>query len=99
MTTKKPETPACEAAGRFDKLLNENGFRSNTKLAKLLGVSDATISRYRSGERAPSPDRLAEICRKVPLSADEVLGLNLEGAWPSHEAARWRRAVSLADST
>jgi transcriptional regulator with XRE-family HTH domain len=64
---------------------------SNTDLARRIHVKDAAISRYRSGSRAPSPDRLVEICLATGLSADEILGLDVNRDWPSHEAARARK--------
>ncbi len=90
MPTKKP---AWKAAGRLDKLLEDLEI-SNVELARRLGMKDAAISRWRSGSRAPSPDRLAEICRATGLSADEILGLDADREWPSHEAARARRLLA-----
>ena len=92
-TTRKKDEPAWEAAGRFDKLLKEQGFKTHVEVAERLGVSDSTVNRWRSGDRAPSADWLAHICRTLGLSADEVLGLNVDGGWPSHEATRTRRAL------
>jgi transcriptional regulator with XRE-family HTH domain len=95
MATK---SPAWQAAQRFDKLLTAKGFKDNVRLAKLLGVKDATISRYRSGERAPNPDRLTAICQTTGLSADEILGLNVDGAWPSHTEARADRKLAAIEA-
>lgn len=66
-----------EGAARLDRALDRKRV-SNTALAKELGVTDATVSRYRSGERAPDPDTLAKICRVAGISADHVLGVSVE---------------------
>jgi transcriptional regulator with XRE-family HTH domain len=90
--------PSWEAAQTLDRLLKREGW-SSTRLARELGVAQATISRYRSGERAPDPDMLTRICRVSGLSADEILGLPTDREWPSHEVARlrrWRAGVERA---
>jgi transcriptional regulator with XRE-family HTH domain len=63
-----------EGCRRLDRLLKRQHI-SSTDLAKTLGVAQATVSRYRSGERAPDPNTLAAICRAVGVSADYLLGL------------------------
>lgn len=85
--------PAWAGASRLDDLLRRGGWTS-TRLATVLRVSQATVSRYRSGERAPDPDRLVDICRATGLSADEILGLPLNSESASHEAARLRAAFA-----
>lgn len=85
--------PAWAGAQRLDDLLRRGGW-SSTRLAVALGVSQATVSRYRTGERAPDPDRLVDICRVTGLSADEILGLPLDHEGASHEAARLRAAFA-----
>ena len=89
MPTKKP---AWKAAGRLDKLLEDLEI-SNVELARRIGTKDSAVSRWRSGTRAPNPDRLVDVCRATGLSADEILGLDTDRDWPSHEAARARRLL------
>lgn len=60
---------------RLDRLMKGRRV-SSAALARKLNVTQATISRYRSGERAPDPDTLAAICRELGASADQLLGLS-----------------------
>jgi transcriptional regulator with XRE-family HTH domain len=76
-----------KAAGAFDKLLKEKGITS-AEVARLVKVSGATISRYRSGERAPDPDSLAAICQTLGISADELLGLDVSEQRAADHLAR-----------
>ncbi len=77
-------------AERLNKLVEARGL-TNRRLGDLVGVSHASISRYRSGERAPDPDTLAALCRELCVSADELLGLN------SDERRETERALARRD--
>ncbi len=83
------------AAGAFDKLLKAKGL-SNVELGRRVRVSGATISRYRSGERAPDPNTLAAICKAVGISADELLGLEVNDQRAADHLAR--EAARLAEA-
>jgi transcriptional regulator with XRE-family HTH domain len=65
-----------EGCGRLDRLMKARRM-SSAELGRRLGVAQATISRYRSGERAPDPNTLAAICRELGGSADQLLGLSV----------------------
>jgi len=85
------------AAAAFDKLLKAKGL-TNVEVARLIKVSSATISRYRSGERAPDPDSLAVMCQALGISADELLGLEVsEQRAADHLAREAARLVEAAD--
>ena len=62
-------------AARLAAALVDQGV-TNVAAGRELHVSDATISRYASGERAPDPDTLAHLCRFLKVSADHLLGLS-----------------------
>ena len=51
---------------------------SQTELASFLGLSQRTISHYENGSAEPSLQNLFEICNTLHVSADELLGINLE---------------------
>lgn len=49
---------------------------TNEKLGELLFSAPSTISGYRTGKRTPSIYVLTQICRKLSVSADYLLGLS-----------------------
>jgi transcriptional regulator with XRE-family HTH domain len=59
---------------RLDQALHRMGLTS-TQLAREMGLDASIINRYRSGDRTPSPTRLAYLIRRANASADEILGL------------------------
>lgn len=73
MSTKAEMWEGC---GRLDRMMKARRI-SSAELGRRLGVAQATISRYRSGERAPDPDTLAAICRELGGSADQLLGITV----------------------
>ena len=59
---------------RISELLRENG-QSQKELAMLIGVTEAVISRYISGDREPKPETLANIATALRTSSDDLLGI------------------------
>lgn len=59
---------------RLDQIMRRRGL-TNKMLAESLYVAETTISGYRSGRRAPDPERMKEICLAVPVSANYLLGI------------------------
>lgn len=51
---------------------------SQRDIAKELGLGDATISKYFSGERTPNADRIVDLCTIFNCSADWLLGMDNE---------------------
>ena len=51
---------------------------SQAELASFLGLSQRTISHYENGSAEPSLQSLYEICNTLQVSADVLLGINLE---------------------
>lgn len=45
------------------------------QLAHLTGITEATVSRYITGEREPKADAIYSICKALNISADWLLGL------------------------
>lgn len=56
----------------IDKLLKENGLKQKD-LADAIGVSESSISKYRSGERIPKVDVLTKIADYFGVSTDYLL--------------------------
>ncbi len=66
--------PVLSWTTRLDDALSRAKL-TNVRLGEDMGVDDSTISRFRSGERNPSPDELAYLCWRAGVPVDEVLGL------------------------
>lgn len=47
-----------------------------TEIAKMIGVSQQTISHYIKGDKMPALDTLANLCLKLDLDPVEILCLN-----------------------
>ncbi len=92
---REPTASAWVGAAVLNQILSRAEI-DNTAFGKMLGVSHATISRYRSGDRAPDPDTLAAIARTLGVSADELLGL--KPLPPIDRVALRRRVIELADA-
>ncbi len=45
------------------------------ELAKKIGVSPQTVSKYMKHDIFPALDTLAKICKEIDVSADYILGL------------------------
>lgn len=73
-------------AKRLAESLRRSGF-SKVEAGRRLGMSHATICRYTSGERAPSPDMLVRLCRLLGVTADYLVGLAKEPAASSEVVA------------
>lgn len=63
---------------RISKMLKQRGM-TQRDLAIKIGVTEVTISRYISGERIPKAHTLGNIAKALNTTADNLLGLNLEG--------------------
>lgn len=60
---------------------------SNEKVGKLLGVSHATVSRYRSGDRLPNIDVMGRIAR--------ILGWSMDDQYRAREAGSYATEFTL----
>lgn len=66
-----------ELGNRISEVLKRNN-QSQKDLAARIGVSEAVISRYISGERDPKPDMLANIATALHTTSDYLLGIERE---------------------
>ncbi|MCM1438392.1 MAG: helix-turn-helix domain-containing protein [Roseburia sp.] len=48
---------------------------TQTEIAKQLGITQSTVSKYLRQDKFPSIDTFANLCRVLDVSADEILGL------------------------
>lgn len=61
-------------AQRFREILNESKI-SRYKLAKDLGLSQATIKNWYYGDNEPKATQIAMLCQYLEISADYLLGI------------------------
>ncbi|MBE5875678.1 MAG: helix-turn-helix transcriptional regulator [Lachnospiraceae bacterium] len=61
--------------GEKIKLARKEAGISQKELAERLQVYQKDISRWENGERTPSLEAFAQICRELKVSADEMLEL------------------------
>lgn len=59
---------------RIADLLNGKGMQQK-ELAERIGLTEATMSRYISGERDPKPEVLANIATALHTTSDYLLGI------------------------
>ncbi len=65
-------------AQRLTELLKEKGV-SQKELAELVGVTEASISRYMNSERIPKSEIIANIATALHTTSDYLLGTEKEG--------------------
>lgn len=78
-----------ELGGRISELLKEKRLTQKT-LAQRIGVTEAVISRYISGEREPKPDVLANIATALHTTSDYLLGIETD----EYSHSRIRRMIA-----
>jgi transcriptional regulator with XRE-family HTH domain len=59
---------------RVAALLRSKGMQQK-ELAEMIGITEATMSRYISGERDPKPETLANIATALHTTSDYLLGI------------------------
>lgn len=52
---------------------------SQTEIAKRLGITQSTVSKYLRINKYPSLDTFANLCAILDVSADDILGLSFSG--------------------
>lgn len=62
---------------RITNALQKQGM-TQKKLAERIGVTEAVISRYISGDREPRPDTLANMATALHTTSDFLLGIERE---------------------
>lgn len=63
---------------RIADLLRSKGIQQK-ELAERVGLTEATMSRYISGERDPKPEMLANIATALHTTSDHLLGIEPDG--------------------
>lgn len=56
----------------LDKIAYQNGIRSDTKLARHLGVNRSTLARWRSGESTPNYGTLSLMVLRDGITIEEM---------------------------
>lgn len=67
-----------ELGNRIAESLQAKGLTQRS-LAQRIGVTEAVMSRYISGEREPKPDMLANIATALGVTSDYLLGIEYDG--------------------
>ncbi|MCH3973383.1 MAG: helix-turn-helix domain-containing protein [Oscillospiraceae bacterium] len=84
------------------KRISEALKRSNTQqkeLAERIGITEAVMSRYISGDREPKPDMLANIATALNTTSDYLLGIEHdEFDYPRIRRMIARNASAMTDS-
>lgn len=62
---------------RISNALKKQGM-TQKELAERIGITEAVISRYISGDREPKPDTLANIATALHTTSDFLLGIECE---------------------
>lgn len=60
---------------RFNEILQTTD-KSQTEIAKAIGVAKQCVSDYKHGKTVPSIETLYLLCRYLEVSADYLLGLS-----------------------
>ena len=66
-----------ELGNRIAESLQAKGLTQRS-LAQHIGVTEAVMSRYISGEREPKPDTLANIATALGVTSDYLLGIEYD---------------------
>lgn len=86
-----------ELGFRITETLQKRGM-TQRGLAERIGVTEAVISRYVSGEREPKPNVLANIATVLSTTSDYLLGIeNGEFSFPSIKRIIARNSGSLTE--
>ena len=59
---------------RLREAINQSEL-TKSELARQLGISQSTVSKYLHQNKYPSIDTFANLCRILDVSSDEILGL------------------------
>lgn len=86
-----------ELGRRISDLLRSKGMQQR-ELAKRIGLTEATMSRYISGERDPKPEVIANIATALHTTSDYLLGIEPdEFNFPRVQRMIARNASALTD--
>ena len=74
MRAKNGGTRLSEIQRRLREEIKNCGL-TQKEIAKAIGVSPQTVSRYMHGDIFPALDTLARLCRLLDISSDYILGI------------------------
>lgn len=74
---------------RISETLRNRGM-TQKELAERIGVTEAVVSRYISGDREPKPEMLANIATALHTTSDFLLGIEME----EYSHSRIRRMIA-----
>ena len=63
-----------EIQAKLREAINTSGM-TQTEIARQLGISPNTVSKYMRLNKFPSLETFANLCKVLDVSADEILGL------------------------
>lgn len=66
-----------ELSERIKMFMKEKGL-SQKELAKLSGITEASMSKYLSGERTPRIDVIVNLANALQITTDELIGNDIE---------------------
>lgn len=64
-----------EIQKRLREAIKNSGL-SQTEIAKQLGITQSTVSKYMRRDKYPAIDTFANLCKILDVSSDDVLGIN-----------------------
>ena len=73
----RSKTYAEEIRSRLQAAIRASGI-SQKEIARRLGLSPSTVSKYARMEKSPSVDTFGRLCEVLGVSSDAILGLNRE---------------------
>lgn len=86
-----------ELGSRVAETLQKRGM-TQKELATLIGVTEAVMSRYVSGDREPRPEMLANIATALHTTSDFLLGIeNEEFSHPRIRRMIARNAATMTE--
>lgn len=87
-----------ELGKRISEALKKNNTQQK-ELAERVGITEAVMSRYISGDREPKPDTLANIATALNTTSDYLLGIERdEFDYPRVRRIIARNASAMTDS-
>jgi phage repressor protein C with HTH and peptisase S24 domain len=69
---------------KLNEKLREKGMDNNAEIARIIGVSDVAISKWRSGEAKPKGDNLVKLAKMLETSPEVLIG-NIEPSLPQDD--------------
>jgi len=89
-----------EIGRRITKAIDAGSIRSAAELARALGIQRSTVSRWLSGEKAPSADEARQLAGLLGLNAGALMAeAEAQRAKDNATRAEWLRVARLCQQT